>query len=46
VITETSRSWRDPASTAAKIAVRSAQMHRPYDAFSTLAPVKTLPSVG
>jgi hypothetical protein len=26
------------------IALRSAQMHRPYDAFSTLAPVKTAPS--
>jgi hypothetical protein len=33
-----------PAAMAADTALRSAQMVRPYEAFSTLHPVKTLPS--
>ena len=35
---------RQPAATAAKTAVRSAQLVSPYDAFSTLQPAKSWPS--
>ncbi len=38
VYTTTARSERSPAVKAVKIAVRSAQLHSPYDAFSMLVP--------
>jgi hypothetical protein len=34
---------RDPVAMAEKIATRSAHIVKPYDAFSTLTPVKTFP---
>ena len=39
----TARKSRIPRATAVNTAVRSAQLASPYDAFSTLQPVHTLP---
>jgi hypothetical protein len=39
VYTTTARMARSPAEAAVKMAVRSAQLLKPYEAFSTLQPV-------